>query len=437
MIRGIFKLTTIMIALFLFMGAAGCNFPIEYDEGTYETDIFETSQEDNTCSGEPQNEKCYDSAYDMDADCYMTDMAADSVCGYTLKNDYSQEEFEKWLAEYPWDCDDTNPEIWANCLVPYLGESGQGCEALFQQVHAEGYDTFIPFGASFDLDQGAILGGVDPASDFTVHSGPDGEGSVIEFIPAPPATFAFMGVFPFQPTLNQCESSSTLSSSSLVIAILDYYVPYKTNQGRYGYVYFKDYDAVSGITIDWRTFKAAQCYDSAYDMDGDCCMDIMASDSVCGYEIKDKYSQEIFDLWLETNTWDCDDGDPEVCVCAAGCEEQVFNEKCYDSAYDMDGDCYMTDMAADSVCGYTLKNDYSQEEFEKWLAEYPWDCDDSDPDIWADCPASDDVLISEPTPTKTIEFRPTATEPPLTRPTPTETPTMARPTQELRPTLTP
>lgn len=115
MIRGIFKLTTIMIALFLFMGAAGCNFPIEYDEGTYETDIFETSQEDNTCSGEPQNEKCYDSAYDMDADCYMTDMAADSVCGYTLKNDYSQEEFEKWLAEYPWDCDDSDPDIWADC----------------------------------------------------------------------------------------------------------------------------------------------------------------------------------------------------------------------------------------------------------------------------------------------------------------------------------
>lgn len=415
MYRLTIKRIPIILYAFLWIAIAACNYPAEPDDASSEAVTSTPTQENGGCSSELHNKQCYDSAYDMDGDCHMTQMAADSVCGDMLKNDYSEEEFETWLATYPWDCDDSDPEIWQNCLVPYMGSLDQSCEELFQQVYSQGYDAFLPFGASFDLDEGVIIGATDPTIDFTVNADPDGAGSTIEFIPSSPASFAFGGVFMFEPNLQQCESSSNLNTDTEVISIKNYYVPYRTNEGRYGYIYFKDYDAVTGLTFDWRTFEPAQCYDSAYDLDGDCCMDIMASNSACGDKIKEKYGQQAFDTWLETTSWDCDDSDPDICLCQSGCEEQDFNEKCYDSAYDMDGDCHMTQMAADSVCGYTLKNDYSEEEFDTWLATYPWDCDDSNPEIWSNCPVSADTLV--PTPTVTLAPQPTATEKPPSRPT--------------------
>ena len=257
----------------------------------------------DACASLGFNIQCYDSAYDMDGDCCMMEMAADSVCGYTLKNDYGQDAFDNWLVSYPWDTDDNNPQV---CAAP------QGCEAQ-----------------SFNV----------------------------------------------------------------------------------------------------------QCYDSAYDMDGDCCMMEMAADSVCGYTLKNDYGQDAFDNWLVSYPWDTDDNNPQVCAAPQGCEAQSFNVQCYDSAYDMDGDCHMTEDSSLSVCGYTLQNDYGEEAFNDWIEIYPWDCDDNNPAIWVDCPTPSTTASPQLAPTvkPTQEPPPTRDEPP---PQPTDEPT-PEPPPALRPTSEP
>jgi hypothetical protein len=67
---------------------------------------------------------------------------------------------------------------------------------------------------------------------------------------------------------------------------------------------------------------------------------------------------------------------------AGACGKPAWNTKCYDSAYDLDGDCHMTKDAALSVCGYSLKNNFGQSEYQEWVATYPWDCNDADPAVW-------------------------------------------------------
>jgi len=177
-----------------------------------------------------------------------------------------------------------------------------------------------------------------------------------------------------------------------------------------------------------------QCYDSAYDMDGDCCMMEMAADSVCGYTLKNDYGQDAFDNWLVFYPWDTDDNNPQVCAAPQGCEAQSFNVQCYDSAYDMDGDCHMTEDSSLSVCGYTLQNDYGEEAFNDWIEIYPWDCDDNNPAIWVDCPTPSTTASPQLAPT----VKPTQ-EPPPTRdappPQPTDEPTPEPP--PARPTSTP
>ncbi|MDP2797538.1 MAG: hypothetical protein Q8N94_08535 [Methanoregula sp.] len=74
---------------------------------------------------------------------------------------------------------------------------------------------------------------------------------------------------------------------------------------------------------------------------------------------------------------------------AGACTNTPWNEKCYDSAYDFDGDCHMTRDDVLSVCGnkikYPLGNTgyYALIDYEGGLAVYPWDCGDKYPAVWA------------------------------------------------------
>jgi hypothetical protein len=97
---------------------------------------------------------------------------------------------------------------------------------------------------------------VDNRCEFTFGPGADASGSTLEFIPNPPAAFAFSGVFMSEPGFANCQGSTKLSSQTDPnIAIMGYYVCFVTREGRYGWMYFKTMDPVNGMVFDWVTYQ--------------------------------------------------------------------------------------------------------------------------------------------------------------------------------------
>ena len=123
-------------------------------------------------------------------------------------------------------------------------------------IHAEGIETSLDLPGCFDLDTGRVGTIGEPTCDFNINPDPSGEGQQIEFVPIHPAGIAFNGAFTDPPTFEQCMNSTTLLSRSDSISPQNYYHCYQTNEGRYGYMLFKAYNAAN-TTFDWHTFKAS------------------------------------------------------------------------------------------------------------------------------------------------------------------------------------
>jgi len=131
--------------------------------------------------------------------------------------------------------------------APNLASSGEG--------------FFLPYKTCFDLDAGQQTGEQDPACDFIVEADPSGAGQQMGFLPVSPAVFDINFVFQTEPLFEQCRDSSSYSTAVGLVNLTDYYVCYKTSQGRTGMIHFRDMDAANGITFDWKTYDDAPSED--------------------------------------------------------------------------------------------------------------------------------------------------------------------------------
>ncbi len=124
-------------------------------------------------------------------------------------------------------------------------------------LNASGEGLFLPYQACFDLDTGQQIDMNDPACDFTVEADPSGAGLQMAFLPAAPAAFDINLVYQTEPLYEQCRDSSSMSSTVGLVNLIDYFVCYRTAEGRTGVMMFRDMDAANGITFDWKTWDDA------------------------------------------------------------------------------------------------------------------------------------------------------------------------------------
>jgi len=146
------------------------------------------------------------------------------------------------------------------------------------------------------------------------------------------------------------------------------------------------------LTCEDKEFNT--CYDSAYDLDGDCHMTEDTLISMCP-DLTEDYVFDCNDN--DSEVWEvCETGETEVAVDSIEgenneetpeieetqltCEDEEFNT-CYDSAYDLDGDCHMTEDTLMSMCPDLAE-------------DYVFDCDDNDAELITGCPnTTHDVKI--------------------------------------------
>ena len=114
---------------------------------------------------------------------------------------------------------------------------------------AEGQAVTLAPGACFDLDTGyqAIN---DPACDFTVN--PAADGDALQILSSQTA-FDFITPLEIAPTLGRCKLAD-LSSGVRTVSLEDWYVCFKTQQGRYGWLKILDVSS-QGLLFDWKTFR--------------------------------------------------------------------------------------------------------------------------------------------------------------------------------------
>ncbi len=124
-------------------------------------------------------------------------------------------------------------------------------------LSASGEGLFLPYQTCFDLDSGQQTGLDDPACDFTVEADPSGAGLQMAFLPVSPAAFDINFVYETEPLFEQCRDSSSMSSTVGLVNLTDYFVCYRTAEGRTGVIMFRDMDAANGITFDWKTWDNA------------------------------------------------------------------------------------------------------------------------------------------------------------------------------------
>lgn len=124
-------------------------------------------------------------------------------------------------------------------------------------THSEGIERFIYFPDCFDLDQGVDSGSEIPACDFNIYLGPGGGYTQIEFVPYPPAQFAFNETLIEPPSYWDCRDAVKYSSEIATISPLEIaYMCYQTGDGRYGYLKF-NYTSAEAVSLDWFTFDPA------------------------------------------------------------------------------------------------------------------------------------------------------------------------------------
>jgi hypothetical protein len=121
-------------------------------------------------------------------------------------------------------------------------------------VYKEGTNEFIAYPNCFDLDEGIPHSMPDASCDFTVDTGPSGDGSDIAFTPENSAGFAFSQPFANQPSLQACQATA-MESTPQDISPAGSYLCYQTTDGRFGYLYFVSYDALNGMIFNWRTYE--------------------------------------------------------------------------------------------------------------------------------------------------------------------------------------
>ncbi len=114
---------------------------------------------------------------------------------------------------------------------------------------AEGSRVALIAGACFDLDLGYIAVD-DPACDIHLNNSLDVQ--MAQFS-APQAAFGFNELITQTPRLGQCRQAR-LSSGNWMLDVQNWYVCYKTDQGRYGWLYIHEVDA-GQLLFDWKTYQ--------------------------------------------------------------------------------------------------------------------------------------------------------------------------------------
>ena len=251
------------------------------------------------CANQSWNEKCYDSAYDLDGDCHMTKDAAASVCGNKIKNGAGEAAYQDWVATYPWDCNDSDPSVWACGPSP----------AATNCTDSDGKNIFVN-GLTKGLDFAGTK--IITTSDYCTNS--DGGAQV------PSGKW----VAEEQCGLNghveghyyKCPDCYGCSAGKCVL---------QTAVGC----------ELSCANQSWN----AKCYDSAYDLDRDCNMTKDAALSVCGNKIKNDYGQGEYEIWVASYPWDCNDNDPLQCGFSPVCTGVLCPVKCEGTTLLSDGKC--------------------------------------------------------------------------------------------------
>jgi len=257
------------------------------------------SEAASNCTNALWNEKCYDSAYDLDKDCHMTKDAAQSVCGNKIKSESGDAAFQEWLAVYPWDCDDKDPAVWTCGGIPanttctdtdgkniFLTGSVTGLDLTgTKTVTVSDYCANTSGGAQTQSGQWVV----------EERCGPDGH---------------------VQAYYYKCPDCYLCSGGQCILQFVTGCEAACSNQS-------------------WNM----KCYDSAHDLDHDCHMTKDAALSVCGNKIKSESGDAAFQEWLASYPWDCNDSDPLQCGFSIACSGVVCPITCDGSTLLSEGKC--------------------------------------------------------------------------------------------------
>jgi hypothetical protein len=119
---------------------------------------------------------------------------------------------------------------------------------------ADGQNVVLAPGTCFDLDLG-YPSADDPACDFSVSFSQDINMLKID---SWTAAFDFDTLHTEPPSLYECKTSR-ISSGRHVIDLQDWYVCYKTGEGRYGWLKIlgngQQNGAIQGLWFDWKTYQ--------------------------------------------------------------------------------------------------------------------------------------------------------------------------------------
>jgi hypothetical protein len=264
------------------------------------------AQDTGFCANQSWNEKCYDSAYDLDKDCHMTKDAANSVCGYKVKYPLGDTslpaliDYEGWLAVYPWDCNDQDPTVWkceaipvnVSCTAPngkniFVNSSATGLDSNGKTIIVSDYCAATPSGAQAAEGQYVVK----------QQCLSNGQNVGAVYYKCPDCYWCSGGKCITKPSTG-CDASCANQS--------------------------------------WNT----KCYNSSYDLDHDCNMtkDAVAV-TLCENIIVNKYGKSEFDIWLATYPWDCNDTNPLQCGFSPACVGVVCPSKCSGTTFMYDGKC--------------------------------------------------------------------------------------------------
>ncbi|MCJ7626446.1 MAG: NBR1-Ig-like domain-containing protein [Anaerolineaceae bacterium] len=116
-------------------------------------------------------------------------------------------------------------------------------------THANGWDVNLKADECFDFDDGYPSMDDEEACDFSISAAPDA--NMVEFV-SPVAAFGFDRVLGTEPRLTYC-MDARVSSGNRIVGIEGWYVCYRTNQDRYGWIYIKSIEN-GEIRFDWKTF---------------------------------------------------------------------------------------------------------------------------------------------------------------------------------------
>ena len=112
-------------------------------------------------------------------------------------------------------------------------------------------DEKLSPGGCFDFDSGFRINQENPLCDFSLET--LNENGMTEISPDYYSSFGFTEVYSARPELSQC-LNTPLSSETRFVQLQDWYVCFRTNLGRYGWIHFKRAEDQEMI-FDWKLFE--------------------------------------------------------------------------------------------------------------------------------------------------------------------------------------